>query len=360
MSAATSKLLAIAFFAGAACLALPLILLYGDVSSAQTKRTIRIIVPSTVGGGADLLARLLADHMGRAQNIKVVVENRPGASNTIGTEVASRAEPDGNTLLISTPEFVINTHLRKLNYDPLTSFRPVCYLARSPQVFVVHALSPYRTLKDLLDAARARPGEITFASAGPASSTRFAIEMLKRLANVTINYIPYQGSTPAVNAVLSGQVNSALASYPNVVGLVKDNQLHALAVTSPVRVSEIPDVPTVAESGFEGYEFGYLVWRRCTGRNAGESHRRTRRLVHGCCQRAGTETEICGVGLVRNRNLRKQIRFIHFRRIRKIRPHYPRNGTQDEIAVAAVSRFGWSPRRSSGGSPGRPAPPARP
>jgi tripartite-type tricarboxylate transporter receptor subunit TctC len=254
MSAATSKLLAIAFFAGAACLALPLILLYDDVSSAQTKRTIRIIVPSTVGGGADLLARLLADHMGRAQNIKVVVENRPGASNTIGTEVASRAEPDGNTLLISTPEFVINAHLRKLNYDPLTSFRPVCYLARSPQVFVVHALSPYRTLKGLLGAARARPGEITFASAGPASSTRFAIEMLKRLANVTINYIPYQGSTPAVNAVLSGQVNSALASYPNVVGLVKDNQLHALAVTSPVRVSEIPDVPTVAESGFEGYE----------------------------------------------------------------------------------------------------------
>ena len=254
MSAATSKLLAIAFFAGAACLALPFILLYDDVSSAQTKRTIRIIVPSTVGGGADLLARLLADHMGRAQNIKAIVENRPGASNTIGTEVASRAEPDGNTLLISTPEFVINTHLRKLNYDPLTSFRPVCYLARSPQVFVVHALSPYRTLKDLLDAARARPGEITFASAGPASSTRFAIEMLKRLANVAINYIPYQGSTPAVNAVLSGQVNSALASYPNVVGLVKDNQLHALAVTSPVRVSEIPDVPTVAESGFEGYE----------------------------------------------------------------------------------------------------------
>ena len=263
MSAATSKLLAIAFFAGAACLALPLVLLSDDVSSAQTKRTIRIIVPSAVGGGADILARLLADHMGRAQNIKVVVENRPGASNTIGTEVASRAEPDGNTLLISTPEFVINAHLRKLNYDPLTSFRPVCYLARSPQVFVVNTLSPYRTLKDLLDAARAKPGEVTFASAGPASSTRFAIETLKRLANVKINYIPYQGSQHAVNAVLTGQVTSALASYPNVVGLLKDNQLRALAVTSPVRVSEIPDVPTVAESGFDDYEsdiwFGVVV-----------------------------------------------------------------------------------------------------
>jgi len=248
MSAATRTRFAVAFFTGAVCFALPHLL------SAQTTRTIRIIVPSTVGGGADLLARLLADHIARAQNIKVVVENRPGASNTIGTEVVSRAEPDGNTLLISTPEFVINAHLRKLNYDPLTSFEPVCYLARSPHVFVVHTLSPYRTLQDLLDGARARPGELTFASAGPASSTRFAIEMLKRLAKVDINYIPYQGSTPAVNAVLAGQVTAALASYPNVVGLVKDNQLRALAITSPVRASEIPAVPTVAESGFDGYE----------------------------------------------------------------------------------------------------------
>jgi tripartite-type tricarboxylate transporter receptor subunit TctC len=254
MNATTRKCLPVALLAGATCLTLSLVFSSDDLFSSQAKRTIRVIVPSAVGGGADILARLLADHIGRAQNIKVVVENRPGASNTIGTEVASRAEPDGNTLLISTPEFVINAHLRKLNYDPLTSFRPVCYLARSPQVFVVNTLSPYRTLKDLLDAARAKPGEVAFASAGPASSTRFAIEMLRRLANVKINYIPYQGSQHAVNAVLTGQVTSALASYPNVVGLLKDNQLRALAVTSPVRVSEISDVPTVAESGFDGYE----------------------------------------------------------------------------------------------------------
>ena len=100
---------------------------------AQTARTVRIIVPSTAGGGADTLARLLADQISRAQGQTIVVENRPGASNTIGTEAASRATPDGNTLLITTPEFVINSHLRKLNYDPLTSFEPICYLARSPQ-----------------------------------------------------------------------------------------------------------------------------------------------------------------------------------------------------------------------------------
>jgi tripartite-type tricarboxylate transporter receptor subunit TctC len=253
MNATTRKRLPVALFGGAS-LALSLVFLSDELFSSQAKRTIRIIVPSTVGGGADVLARLLADHMGRKQNIKVVIENRPGASNMIGTEVASRAEPDGNTLLMSTPEFVINAHLHKLNYDPLTSFKPVCYLARSPQLFVVNGLSPYRTLEDLLSAARAKPGELTLVSAGPASSTRFAIETLKRLANVKINYIPYQGSQHAVNAVLTGQVTSALASYPNVVGLVKDNQLHALAVTSPVRVSEIPDVPTVAEFGFDGYE----------------------------------------------------------------------------------------------------------
>ena len=210
---------------------------------------------------------------------------------------------------------MINAHLRKLNYNPLTSFRPVCYLARSPQVFVVNALSPYRTLKDLLDAARAKPGEITFASAGPASSTRFAIETLKRLANVKINYIPYQGSTARGERRSSGQVKSALASYPNVVGLLKDNQLRALAVTSPVRVSEIPDVPTVAKIRFRRLRVGYLVWRRCAGRNTRASRRGTRRLVHGRCQRSGAETEICGVGLVRNRNLRKQIQCVHFRRI---------------------------------------------
>src|SRR3954464_15148757 len=113
---------------------------------AQTGRTIRIIVPSTAGGGADTLARLLADQISRAQGQTLVVENRPGASNTIGTEVASRAAPDGNTLLITTPEFVINAHLRKLNYDPLGSFEPICYLVRSPQLIVVNSASPYRTL----------------------------------------------------------------------------------------------------------------------------------------------------------------------------------------------------------------------
>ena len=217
-------------------------------------RTVKIIVPSTPGGGADVLARLLADQMSKTQGHTFVVENRPGASNTIGTEAVSRAAPDGNTLLMTTPEFVINAHLRKLNYDPLTSFEPICYLVRSPQLIVVNGASPFRTLTDLLSAARAKPGELTLASAGPASSPHIAIETLKRAANVNINYIPYQGSTPAVNALLGDHLTAVMASYPNVAELTRTGKLRALASGSAARIEPMPDLPTVAESGFKDFE----------------------------------------------------------------------------------------------------------
>jgi tripartite-type tricarboxylate transporter receptor subunit TctC len=215
----------------------------------------KIVVPSTPGGGADTIARLLADHIGKTQNQSVVVENRPGASNTIGTEFVSRAAPDGNTVLISTPEFVINAHLRKLNYDPLTSFEPICYLARSPQLLAVNAQSPYRKLADLFDGARAAPGTLNLASAGPASAPHIAFETLKLQAKVDITYIPYQGSGPAVNALLGGHLTSVLASYPNLVTLVKDNKLRALASASLTRTDDLPEVPTIAELGFKDFEF---------------------------------------------------------------------------------------------------------
>jgi tripartite-type tricarboxylate transporter receptor subunit TctC len=240
-----------------------LIVLAGYVTSSQKTQTIKIIVPSSVGGGADILARLLADRIGRTQGVTVVVENRPGASNTIGTEAAARAAPDGTTLLIATPEFVVNPHLRKLNYDPLTSFTPVCYLVRSPQLLVVNSESPYRTLDDLLDAARLKPNELTLASAGPASSTHIALETIKHSANVKMSYVPYQGSTPAVNALLGKHVTSVLASYPNVVEQVKAGKLRVLATATPTRIEQMQGVPTIAESGFKDYEseiwFGVVV-----------------------------------------------------------------------------------------------------
>jgi len=222
-------------------------------ASAQTA-TIKIIVPSTAGGGADTLARLLGDQIGRKQGQTIVVENRPGASNTIGTEAVARAAPDGNTVLVTTPEFVINAHLKKLNYDPLTSFESVCYLVKSPQLIVVNATSPYRTLTNLLDGARTKPGELTIASAGPASSPHIAIEALKHAAGVSMNYIPYQGSTPAVNALLGEHVTAVMASYPNVAELVSTGKLRALATSSAERIASLSNVPTIAESGFKDFE----------------------------------------------------------------------------------------------------------
>jgi tripartite-type tricarboxylate transporter receptor subunit TctC len=228
--------------------------LSGYGASAQTSSPIKIIVPSTPGGGSDVLARLLADQIGRSQGPTMVIENRPGASNTIGAEAVARAAPDGNTLLITTPEFVITPHLRKLNYDPLTSFEPICYLVRSPQAIVVNVASPYRTLGDLLAAARAKPGELTLASAGPASSPHIAIEKLKRAAGVNITYVPYQGSGPAVNALLGEHLTAVFASYPNVVEPVRSGRLRALAVASLMRIEQLPEAPTVVESGFKDYE----------------------------------------------------------------------------------------------------------
>jgi tripartite-type tricarboxylate transporter receptor subunit TctC len=235
-----------------------LLLALAGSASAQTSNTIRIIVPSTPGGGADVLARILADQISRAQNVTMVVENRPGAGNTIGTEAASRAAPDGNTLLIATPEFVINAHLRKLNYDPLTSFEPVCYLVRSPQFVVVHPSSPYRTFADFLNAARAKPGEVTLASAGPASGAHVAIESLKRAANAPILYVPYPGSTPAVNALLGEHLQAVFASYPNVAEQMRTGKLRALATTSRSRLEQLPQIATLAEAGFK--ELDADIW----------------------------------------------------------------------------------------------------
>jgi tripartite-type tricarboxylate transporter receptor subunit TctC len=219
-----------------------------ESSSAQTSRTIKIVVPSTPGGGSDTIGRILADYVSRAYNQPMIVENRPGASNTIGTEVVARSAPDGNTLVITTPEFVINAHLRKLSYDPLTSFEPICNLVQSPQLIVVNATSPYRSLKDLLDAARTKPGELTMASAGPASSPHIAIETIKRATGVNINYIPYQGTTPAVNALMGDHLTSVMSSYPNVSELIRSGKLRALATTTAKRIQSMPDLPTVAEA----------------------------------------------------------------------------------------------------------------
>jgi tripartite-type tricarboxylate transporter receptor subunit TctC len=228
--------------------------LCGRAAWSQTPRTIKIVVPFAAGGGTDAVARLLAEQIGRSQGVTMLIENRPGAGSVIGTEAVSRTAPDGNTLLITTSDFLIGPHLRKLNYSPLTSFEPICYLVDSPLLIVVSSASPYGTLADLLSAARAKPGELTLASNGPATAYQIAFETLKRTAKVEMTFVPYPGVAPAVTALIGEHVTSYFGSYTAVAEQLDAGKLRALATPSRTRIETLPDVPTVIESGYKDYE----------------------------------------------------------------------------------------------------------
>jgi len=234
-----------------------LLLAFGQGALSQTA-TIKIVNPYPPGGTADIIARLLGEQIGRTQGVTMMIENRPGGGTAIGTEATARAAPDGNTLLITSVVFVINPHLRKLNYDPLTSFEPICNLVQSPQVIVANSSSPYRTMADLTSAARAKPGQLTFASTGPASPSHVAFEMLKRAAGLEMIYVPFPGNAPTINAVLGGHVTVGVANYADVVGHLKAGTLRALVTSSPTRIEGLPDLPTAAEAGHK--EFEYDIW----------------------------------------------------------------------------------------------------
>ena len=221
---------------------------------SEPARTIKIVVPYPAGGTADILARILGEQISRTEGVTLLTENRPGASAIIGTEAVSRAAPDGSTLLITSTAFLIAPHLTKLNYDPLTSFEPICQLVSTPIVVIVNSGSPYGTLADWLNAARAKPGSLTLASI-PGGLSRIAFEMLKRAANVDIAFIPYAGDAPAVNALLGGHVTAVFLPYSGVAAQLKAGTLRALASASRTRSKSLPSVPTIAgASGFKGYE----------------------------------------------------------------------------------------------------------
>jgi len=223
-------------------------------TNAQGGRTLRIVVPLPPGGAGDIVGRELADEVGHVPGLSVVIENRPGAGTIIGTEAVARATPDGNTLLLNAPYLLISPQLHKTQYDPLTSFAPICHLVSSPGVFVVNGKSPYRTLADLIDDARARPGVLTLASVGPGTAQHIGFEMLKRAADVDLTYVPYPGGAPAINALLGGHVTVVFAEYAPLSTHLKAGTLRALATSARTRIEPLPDLPTVSESGYRDYE----------------------------------------------------------------------------------------------------------
>jgi tripartite-type tricarboxylate transporter receptor subunit TctC len=222
-------------------------------SAWSQSRVIKLVTPYPSGGINESIFRVIADQIGRQGGPTFIIEARPGAGTMIATEAVSRAAPDGNTVLIVGNSFVIHPHLRKLTYDPLTSFEPICYLWQSPAVFVVNSASSYHTLSELLAAARNRPGELTMAGSGPATGSHIGFELLKRVANVDITYITFAGGVPVTNALLGNHVASGLNDFGLIREHLNSGKLRALAVATGTRIEPLPDVPTVEESGFPGY-----------------------------------------------------------------------------------------------------------
>jgi tripartite-type tricarboxylate transporter receptor subunit TctC len=229
----------------------------GGMASAQSPfpaKPVHIFVPYAAGGGVDILARTLGDVVSRQWGQTVVVENRPGAGGLVASQALAAAPPDGYTLIVVASGHATNPFLYpKLPYDTFKDFTPIALLASSPNILLVRADSPFRTLSDLIAAARAKPGSLSFAHAGTGTSTHLAGELLKNLAKVDITAIPYKGGALAVNDLLGGQIPMSFNNGPESVGQLEAGKVRALAVTTAARASFLPDVPSMSET-VPGYD----------------------------------------------------------------------------------------------------------
>jgi tripartite-type tricarboxylate transporter receptor subunit TctC len=239
-----------------------------DAASAQgayPAKPIRMIVPFPPGGGTDILSRLVAIKLTESVGWQIVVDNRGGAGGNIGLDAAAKAAPDGYTMVMGqTSNLTINPSLySKLPYDSLKDFTPVSVVASSPIAFMVFAKAPYRTLNDLIVAGKAKPGEVTFATTGNGTVGHLTGELIQRIAGVRYVHVPYKGSAQAFPDLLGGRIGFFLASLETAIPQMKAGAIRTLAVTSAQRVPVLPDIPTVAESGYPGFEtttwYGILV-----------------------------------------------------------------------------------------------------
>lgn len=221
--------------------------------SAGPDKSVRIMVGASPGGGTDILARVLADKLGPALKQTVIVENRPGASNTIAAELTARAQPDGSTLLLATNTGqAIAPQLLKLKYDALKDLQPIGLVAVMPNVLVVSSNAPYKNVKDLLAAMAAKPGGFKYASSGIGSTQHVGGEAFGLATGTKSIHIPYKGSAQAHIDIISGEVDMMFDSTSSAMGQIKAGKFRALAVTSAKRAAELPDVPTLAEQGITG------------------------------------------------------------------------------------------------------------
>ena len=239
------------------CAAALLAVAHLAVAQEYPSRPIRMVVPAAPGGGTDISARILAEGLGQALGQTVVVDNRAGAGTTLGADIVAKAAPDGYTLLITPNALAINVALyRKLPYNTLRDFAPISLVADQPNILVTHPSLPAKSFQEFVALARAQPGKLVYGSGGVGVGSHLAMELLLISQKLELVHVPYKGVGPAVTALLGNEVVALLSTFASALPHVKAGRMRALGVTSRERASALPDVPTIAESGVPGYEYG--------------------------------------------------------------------------------------------------------
>jgi len=237
---------------------------HAAAQQAYPSKPVRLIVPFAPGGGTDITGRLIAQKLSELWNVPVVVDNRPGAGSTVGTDIAAKAAPDGYTIGVTTMSHAINATLyRTLPYDTIKDFELIILTIRVPNVLVVHPAVPAKSVKELVALAKAQPGRLNFSSSGVGGVSHLAAEVFRATAGMELVHVPYKGAGPAMTALVGGEAQVMVATIPVLLPQMKANRVRALAISSLKRSPLMPALPTIAESGYPGFEtdswFGLLA-----------------------------------------------------------------------------------------------------